>query len=395
MPPAKDSFLRIFRHLIRSGRLTLLGQGDLEAQLEASLAAIPHCANDLEKETTMRSVGKPTVGTAPASDAIEGEFVEQDSQVLATVHRAGAPLMHQRTQYATAMQVVRPRDLNALTNRILEEAQLSGDDFYFSWTVRTKDGEKIVEGPTIDAAMIMSRNFGNCVAESSVAEEGPVHWLLDAVFVDLETGYTLRRQFRQRKGEAHQKKGGDPDRLLDMAFQIGQSKAQRNVILKAMPAWLVNKAMDTAKTAAEANYKERLPEAIENAKAGYAALGVTLAELEKKVNKPSAAWAPGDVRLLQAIYRGILARETSIESEFHAPAEEPQAHAAAPLMGAPQAPQSVQQPQPTEPATPAAPTPPAATQAPAPLPPQAGAQASLLGAEPTGRPRRTRQPGED
>lgn len=277
----------------------------------------------------MRTQGKPEI-SPPAPDPIdavfddaggaEGDGAPRSALSLATVR---APMQQVKTHYATAIAVQKPRDMRAVTKRIEQEAELCGEDFYYSWTVKNRDGSRgLVEGPSIDASMIMVRNFGNAAAESHVAEEGPAHWLLTAAFIDLETGFTLERQFRQRKAEAHQKKGEDADRLLDIAFQIGQSKAQRNVVVKAMPQWLVKRAMERAKESAEKNYAENLPRYIENCKATFATIGVTVAELEAKLGedvgqaKPIAAWTVSDLGVLRAIHRAIIAHETNVQREF-------------------------------------------------------------------------------
>ena len=272
----------------------------------------------------MRTQGKPEV--AAPRDPIDSVFAEpldngdgDHSRDLATVR---APMQQVRTGYTTAVAVQKPRDLRALTKRVEQEAELCGEDFFYSWTVKSKDGPKIVEGVSIEGAMILVRNFGNAAAESRVAEEGPMHWLLDAAFIDLETGFTLSRQFRQRKSESHQRKQSDDgDRQLDIAFQIGQSKAQRNVIVRAMPEWLVRRAMQKAKEAADNEYAENLPRYIDNCQAVFAKLGVTVAMIETKLGdekgpKPVAAWTVSDLRVLQGIARGIASRETNVAQEF-------------------------------------------------------------------------------
>ena len=72
--------------------------------------------------------------------------------------------------------------------------------------------------------------------------------------MDLETGFTLDRQFRQaKKWTVHGK--FDESRKEDIRFQIGQSKAVRNVILNALPSILIDKAMTAAKAGVMAKVK--------------------------------------------------------------------------------------------------------------------------------------------
>ena len=256
-----------------------------------------------------RTSGKPPVD---ADGVIDGELDDgATSDALATVRSTA---MQTKTQYTTAVAVQKPRDLTKLTARVLEEASLCAGEFYFSWP----QGGQQIEGVSIDGAMVMVRNFGNCALECNVVEEGPRHWLLKASFIDMETGFTLSRDFRQRKSESHQKTGrdGDADRKLDIAFSIGISKAQRNVVVRSMPAWLVSKAMATAKEAEEQGYVKQLPATIAKAKEAFAKLGVKLDDLQRKLEKPEAMWSPGDARILSALYRAILARETSVAQAF-------------------------------------------------------------------------------
>jgi len=150
--------------------------------------------------------------------------------------------------YQTAVKVQKPRILNKVIDRCLAEADLAGESFYWTWTVynRRTGKEEMVEGPSIDLAMTVARNYGNCAVPTEVTEiEG--EWVFRAAFVDLETGFTFQRVYRKRQTSAPGRY--DQDRWDDMQFQAAQSRAQRNAIIKAVPAWLVEQVMDRAKEA--------------------------------------------------------------------------------------------------------------------------------------------------
>ena len=53
-------------------------------------------------------------------------------------------------------------------------------------------------------------------------------WIIYARLMDLETGFAMTRPFQQRKGQKAMKT--DDARALDIALQIGVSKAIRNVV---------------------------------------------------------------------------------------------------------------------------------------------------------------------
>lgn len=246
---------------------------------------------------------------APArTQTIDAEF-DEDTGELA-LHQPA--MMQVKNKYTASMAVQRKRTNKDVLARVLDEAEMCGDDFYYSWT----QAGALIEGPSIDGAMIMVRNYGNCAVESDVASEGPTHWVILASFIDFETGFNMTRPFRQRKGESHQKKRQeDADRNVDIAFQIGNSKAQRNVVVKAMPQWLITQAMQRAKDAAAGKYAE-LPKWVAQTLKDYATIGVTQEELERKVDKPKEAWTTEQIRVFQAIKRAIAARETDVVKEF-------------------------------------------------------------------------------
>lgn len=168
-----------------------------------------------------------------------GGSVQQDYGIPPT----GA--MRVQTQYSTAVHVIKPRNLEEVQRRCLEEAAIAGDDFYYSW----KQGGEDIEGLTVGAALAMVRNFGNCAVDCKV-EDAREYYVFHGAFIDLETGFNLVRPFRQRK-ESPTKKDGSAvykgERGVDIIFQIGASKSIRNVVLNAVPKWLSTKVMDRAK----------------------------------------------------------------------------------------------------------------------------------------------------
>jgi hypothetical protein len=120
-----------------------------------------------------------------------------------------------------------------------------------------KNNRKVrVEGGTIKMANSIAREYGNCLVDSRAIDQGR-HWLIYARFVDLETGYTLVRPYQQRKAVDIGMR--DEQRALDIVFQTGVSKAQRNVVLNALPD-LAAFCLEEAKSATLAAVAER-PEA--------------------------------------------------------------------------------------------------------------------------------------
>mgnify|MGYP005988978063 CR=1 FL=1 len=155
-----------------------------------------------------------------------------------------------KNKYVTAMQVMKPRNLNKVISKCVEEASIAGEEFIYSW----RQGGSIIEGLTIGAALSIVRNFGNSMVEVEVEEKDKAY-IFTAYFCDLETGFNISRSYRQNKASPKSKSGKDiyeGERGTDIIFQIGQSKAIRNVVLNAVPRWLASKVLEEAKNNAMA-----------------------------------------------------------------------------------------------------------------------------------------------
>jgi len=176
-----------------------------------------------------------------------------------------------KTPYTTAVTVQRPRVLAMAQKRIVEEANLAGEDFYYGWGA----GKDRIEGPSVKLALAAVRCYGNCAVNMQPVQETKEAWIFTAEFIDIETGFTLTRQFRQSKKWVVYGKM-DEYRKADVRFQIGQSKAIRNVVLNAIPSVLVTRAMEAAKGAVRAKL-----EAFVEKSGKAAAIDLILRELKK------------------------------------------------------------------------------------------------------------------
>jgi hypothetical protein len=219
-------------------------------------------------------------------------------------------MVQTRTSYQTAVQVIRPRNLQDVERRCLVEAAMAGDSYYYSW----KQGGEIIEGLTIGAALSMVRNFGNCAIECKVVEQ-PLCYVFEGVFIDLETGFNLVRPFRQNKVSPKKKDGKDVyrgERGTDIIFQIGTSKAMRNAVLNALPKFLSDKVFSTAKQ----NVRSKIEGmGIEKAKLMIlkkaAAIGIAQERIEGEYGK-EPAW---DIEKVIQITSALRAVEDGLEKD--------------------------------------------------------------------------------
>ncbi len=138
-----------------------------------------------------------------------------------------------------AIRVAVPRDLAHVMKDINIQAQQFGQGWLYRLPFKKKqrDGStktEFVEGPTIGCALDVARAYGNCSVDCNEIEEVADGWIFKAVFLDIETGFRLTRPFRQRKTQNIGGMGGDKGRAEDIIFQIGASKAMRNVTRNAL-----------------------------------------------------------------------------------------------------------------------------------------------------------------
>lgn len=156
-------------------------------------------------------------------------------------------------QYVPKMELRQgqKRDLADVRKRLLAEADMAGESFYYGWGA----GKDKIEGPSVKVAMSAARCWGNCSVEALPLQETSDSWIFTTRFVDFETGYCLERQFRQSKRWTVYGKH-DAERKDDMRFQIGQSKSARNLVCNALPEWLISEAVERAKLAVRAKVEE-------------------------------------------------------------------------------------------------------------------------------------------
>lgn len=173
--------------------------------------------------------------------------INNEPDAMAPV-QAGTTIQKVQTRYTAAVKVQVPRELPAVEARSMQEADLLGPRAFYAWGA----GEDRIEGSTVKLAMALVRCYGNCAVDLDEVQDFPDSWVFTARFVDLETGFTLSRQFRQSKRSRVFGKH-DEERKMDIRFQIGQSKAVRNVVLNAVPAWLSERCIDRAKGGVKKN----------------------------------------------------------------------------------------------------------------------------------------------
>jgi hypothetical protein len=207
-------------------------------------------------------------------------------------------------------------------------AAAAGDDWYYRWPVKNRRTGKTdyVEGPSIKLANELARVFGNCENETRVMDLGD-SWLIYARFTDYETGYSLTRPFQQRKGQkvfGDKAMSEDAARALDSSFQIGVSKAIRNVVVNALQTF-ADFALDEAKSALVDKIGKDLlrwrDRTIERVSAK-----VDVKRVEAVIGRPAGEWLAPDVARVIAMTKAVQEGMADMDETFPPltpPAEEP------------------------------------------------------------------------
>lgn len=254
------------------------------------------------------------------TEATRAQVTAQSGQaVIGADARAAMAVVSGESRVAMA---VVPRDPKAVVEAVKNEARVGGARWFYSWTVKTKRGPEVISGPSVRLALSLARLWRNLDVQVSVEAEDADAWILRAVATDVESRFSVTALFRQSKrvpGAAAM----DPDRALDIAFQIGQSKVVRNALTKVLPDWLVQIALNHAKAAAaqaasggKGPKARATAEAIAEVRAALAEFGVTDGQIERRLGHPLEEATGEEVALLQAIATALQEGQTSVQNEF-------------------------------------------------------------------------------
>jgi len=228
----------------------------------------------------------------------------------------GAVLQQTQTEFVTAVRVQVARDVGLIRKRAEDEARAFPEKLVYQWSANNRDGSKsVIQGPSIAAANMLARLWGNCAVSADVIAETPSHWTLKGKFIDIETGYTITRSFLQRKPKDGVGKM-DADRTQDIAFQIGQSKVMRNVVVNAMPKGLVEAVMRASLEGSAQQVTREGQSGMTRLYQSFERIGVTKDDLVRKVGRPVAEWTAADIASLKATFDSIEERQTTVAQEF-------------------------------------------------------------------------------
>lgn len=221
-----------------------------------------------------------------------------------------------------AQQVAVYRDEQRILQKLAALGAAAGDDWFYRFPVNKKvKNEQTgkdewvkdwIEGASIKLANDVARIYGNCEVDTRVIDLG-ASWLIYARFTDFETGYALTRPFQQNKGAS--KMGKDNDRKLDIAFQIGVSKAIRNVVVNALQTYS-DFAFEAARNSLVDKIGKNLDGYRDRTVQGIGNLGVELSRVELAMGRVAKDWLAPDIAKVIAMMKAIHDGMATVDETF-------------------------------------------------------------------------------
>lgn len=206
------------------------------------------------------------------------------------------------------------RDEARVLGKLKQLAAAAGSDWFYRFPVRTADGgQDWIEGPSIKLANDIARVFGNCVIEVRELDVGDA-FVFYARFSDIETGFSMERAYRQRKGQ-RTFKSKDADRQLDILYQIGQSKAIRNVICNSLQIYS-DYAFEEARHSLTDKIGKDLPGWRDRTVEALGRVPVELRRVERSIGRAAKDWLAPDVAKIVAMMRAIADGMATVDETF-------------------------------------------------------------------------------
>lgn len=242
------------------------------------------------------------------------QFAQQAGQMPATVPAQSYQPPAEIIQHG-AQPLAVYRDDSRVRAKVRERAAMAGERYYYRWPVknRKKGTTEWVEGPSIKCANALVTSYGNCRAYVATVQDLGTHWRFNAVFIDFESGAEMGRSFIQRKSGGTM--GDDPERKLDIAYQIGESKALRNVVTNALEE-LADFAVEEAKGSMVAKIGNALDHYRKAVPARIAEWKVDIERVEAVVGRKAKDWLAPDIARIIAVMNAIGDGMATVDESF-------------------------------------------------------------------------------
>ena len=236
-----------------------------------------------------------------------------------------------------AQPVAKERDEAVILKKLSSLAAAAGSDWFYRFPVRKKvKDEKTgredwvqdwIEGPSIKLALNVARIFGNFSVETREIDVGDA-WIFYARGTDIETGFSLERAYRQRKSQTSMRTQ-NAERAQDITYQIGQSKAIRNVIVNSLEIYC-DHAFEEARNSLVDKIGKDLPAWRERTLQGLAKIPVDVHRVERVLGRASKDWLAPNIAQVIAMMKSIADGMASLDEVFPPAIEAPAEGSASP-----------------------------------------------------------------
>lgn len=233
-----------------------------------------------------------------------------NAQALTIVQQQNLPA----TRPITAVKCEVERDEPQIFAKLRTLAKAAGPHWYYRYPVKNnKTGQvEYIEGPTIKCAMTVARLWGNSSLDVLVEDVGD-GWMFYARLRDFQTGFEHTRSLHQRKSQDTGMK--DADRQRDIVFQIGQSKAIRNVVCQVLSPF-TDFGFDEAKNSfveavgKDANtYRSRILDRLKD-------MNIDVRRVEVATGRPAKEWLATDMAKIIAELQAINDNMASVDDTY-------------------------------------------------------------------------------
>jgi hypothetical protein len=267
----------------------------------------------------MNSELEPGAAIVPASN-----YVEQNASMVQQYATA-------RIQSAYTMALRQPRDIEAVRQEVLRECSRPS----FCTPDESKNGSSLaiyrvprgggnIQGPTIRFAEMLLRSWKYLSVEVNPMGEDDTQRLLQVICTDYQScNFTSEMVSVPKRVERKKTKSGDivvgqrvnsygeavylvmaTDDELAMKTNALVSKARRNLILQAVPGWLIEEGIDKVRETARTKDAQDPDSAKRKLYDAFATLGVTAAQLTEYLGH-SNQLSPAELEDLRGYFSGI------------------------------------------------------------------------------------------
>lgn len=238
----------------------------------------------------------------------------QPMVVRGAVQQAALSHRSEYAELAELAQSVGPRDPKQMLQDAKRVGALLGARAYYDFPA----GGGRVTGPSIDLMDALAVVWGRLLQSVSIVSETNERVHLRGRVLDLFAVTAVERDYISAIAPApggFAKKPDQADRWRVMQLQSASSKAVRGALEHALPAWLVDAALEAARSAAsqKATGGRPLPEARAKAVESLGRYGLSRTDLEAHVGQPLDLWAVDELDMLRTLARDLAEGRVAVE----------------------------------------------------------------------------------